>query len=190
MELRVLKYFLMVAREENITKAAIRLHMTQPTLSRQLIQLEGELGVKLFHRSKHSIILTEEGLLLKRRAQEILSLVEKTKEEFIQNEEELAGEIAIGCGETQNMSYLSEKMYQFRKQYPLVSFQIYSADADDIKERIEQGILDIGLLMEPVDISKYDFVRMPEKEQWGILTTKDRPKVKCFLLLQRNLLSF
>ncbi|HIS62608.1 MAG TPA: LysR family transcriptional regulator [Candidatus Scybalomonas excrementigallinarum] len=175
MELRVLKYFLMVAREENITKAAIRLHMTQPTLSRQLIQLEGELGVKLFHRSKHSIILTEEGLLLKRRAQEILSLVEKTKEEFIQNEEELAGEIAIGCGETQNMSYLSEKIYQFRKQYPLVSFQIYSADADDIKERIEQGILDIGLLMEPVDISKYDFVRMPEKEQWGILTTKDRP---------------
>lgn len=175
MELRVLKYFLMVAREENITKAAARLHITQPTLSRQLMQLEEELGVKLFHRSKHSISLTEDGLLLKRRAQEILSLVEKTKEEFIQNEESLAGEIAIGCGETQNMSYLSEKMYQFRKRYPLVSFQIYSANADDIKERMEQGILDIGLLMEPVDISKYDFIRMTKKERWGILTTKDLP---------------
>ena len=165
----------MVAREENITKASIQLHMTQPTLSRQLMQLEKELGVKLFHRGKHNIVLTEDGLLLKRRAQEILSLVEKTKGELIQKEEELIGEISIGCGETQNMSYLSEKIFQFRKQYPLVSFQIYSANADDIKERIEQGIVDIGLLTEPVDISKYDFVRMPKKERWGILTAKDLP---------------
>ena len=175
MELRVLKYFLMVAREENITKAAAQLHMTQPTLSRQLMQLEDELGVKLFHRSKHSIILTEDGLLLKRRAQEILSLAEKTREEFIHKEEELAGEISIGCGETQNMSCLSDKMRQFRKLYPLVSFQIYSANADDVKERIEQGLVDIGLLTEPVDISKYDFVRMPKRERWGVLVAKDLP---------------
>lgn len=135
MELRVLKYFLIVAREENITKAANLLHLTQPTLSRQLMQLEDELGVRLFHRTKHNIVLTEDGLLLKRRAQEIVTLADKTKEEFLHKEEELTGEIAIGCGETRNMSFLSEKIRLFKEQYPLVTFQIYSAIADDVKER-------------------------------------------------------
>lgn len=111
MELRVLKYFLIVAREENITKAASLLHLTQPTLSRQLMQLENKLGIKLFQRSKHSIILTEEGLRLKRRAQELVALAEKTKAEFSHKEDEMTGEIAIGCGETQNMSFLSEKIF-------------------------------------------------------------------------------
>ena len=134
MELRVLKYFLMVAREENITRAAKALHMTQPTLSRQLMQLEEELGVRLFERSRHQIILTKEGFLLKRRAQEILTLAEKTKEEIIQ-QEELSGEIVIGCGETRNMSFISEKIRGFREKHPLVSFQIYSANADDVKVR-------------------------------------------------------
>ena len=100
MELRVLKYFLMVAREENITKAARLLHITQPTLSRQLIQLEEELGVQLFHRGKYHVTLTNDGMLLKRRAQEIVALTEKTQKEFQNRDEELAGEIAIGCGET------------------------------------------------------------------------------------------
>jgi len=172
MELRVLKYFLMVAREENITKAAKALHMTQPTLSRQLMQLEEELGVKLFQRSRHQIILTKEGFLLKRRAQEILALTEKTREEIIQ-QEELSGEIVIGCGETRNMSYLSEKIRGFREAHPLVCFQIYSANADDVKERLEKGIADMGLLMEPVDIGKYDFIRMPEKERWAVLMEED-----------------
>lgn len=172
MELRVLQYFLMAAREENITKAASLLHLTQPTLSRQLMQLEDELGVKLFHRSKHSIILTEDGLRLKRRAQEIVALADKTKAEF-SYKEEMSGEISIGCGETQNMSFLSEKMCQFREIYPRVTFQIYTATADDVKDRMEQGILDMGLLTEPVDISKYDFLRMKKKERWGILTNKN-----------------
>lgn len=178
MELRVLKYFLIVAREENITKAASLLHLTQPTLSRQLMQLEDELGVKLFHRSKHSIALTEDGLLLKRRAQEIVDLTDKTKAEFLHKGEELVGEIAIGCGETQNMSFLSEKIRQFRDLHPLVTFQIYSATADDVKDRIEQGLLDLGLLTEPVDISKYEFVRMKKKERWGILVSSDLPIAK------------
>lgn len=175
MELRVLKYFLIVAREENITKAANLLHLTQPTLSRQLMQLEDELGVKLFHRTKHNIVLTEDGLLLKRRAQEIVTLADKTKEEFLHKEEELTGEIAIGCGETRNMSFLSEKIRLFKEQYPLVTFQIYSAIADDVKERMEQGLIDIGLLTEPVDISKYDFIRLKEKERWGIIVSRDDP---------------
>ena len=173
MEIRVLKYFLMVAREENITKAAALLHLTQPTLSRQLMQLEEELGVKLFHRSKHSIILTEDGMLLKRRAQEIVSLSHKTVQELSHKEDVLSGEIAIGCGESKGMLFLSEQIRKFQHKYPLVQFSIHSAIADDIKERIEKGILDIGLLMEPVDVGKYEFIRMPQKEKWGILVRKD-----------------
>ena len=137
------------------------------------MQLEAELGVKLFHRSKHSIILTEDGMLLKRRAQEIISLSDKTVQELSHKEDVLSGEIAIGCGETKNMLFLSEQIRKFRQKYPLVQFSIHSAIADDIKERIEKGILDIGLLMEPVDVGKYEFIRMPQKEKWGILVRKD-----------------
>lgn len=187
MELRVLKYFLMVAREENITKAAALLHVTQPTLSRQLMQLEEELGVKLFHRSKHSIILTEEGMLLKRRAQELVSLSDKTVQELSYKGDVISGEIAIGCGETRSMLNLSEKIVSFRQQYPLVQFQIYSATADDIKERIEKGILDIGLLCEPVDIGKYEFIRMPLKEKWGILVPQNSTLAKKNFVTPREL---
>lgn len=175
MELRVLNYFLTVAREENITRAAQLLHVTQPTLSRQLMQLEEELGVQLFHRGKHSVSLTEDGMLLRRRAQELVSLSEKTKLELQHKEEIPAGEIAIGCGESKSMSLLSEKMVSFRQKYPLVQFSIYSAIADDIKERIEKGLLDMGLLVEPVDISKYEFIRLPVKERWGVLVREDSP---------------
>ena len=175
MELRVLNYFLMVAREENITRAAQLLHVTQPTLSRQLMQLEEELGVQLFHRGKHSVSLTEEGMLLRRRAQELVSLSEKTKLELQCREDVPAGEIAIGCGETKSMSLLSKCMVSFRERYPLVQFSIYSAIADDIKERIEKGLLDMGLLVEPVDISKYEYIRMPVKERWGVLVREDSP---------------
>ena len=175
MELRVLHYFLMVAREENITKAAQLLHVTQPTLSRQLMQLEEELGVQLFHRGKHSVRLTEEGMLLRRRAQELVSLSEKTKQELQCREEVPAGEIAIGCGETKSMSLLSSSMVSFRERYPLVQFSIYSAIADDIKERIEKGLLDMGLLVEPVDISKYEYIRLPVEERWGVLVREDSP---------------
>lgn len=174
-ELRVLNYFLMVAREENITKAAQLLHVTQPTLSRQLMQLEEELGVKLFHRGKHSVSLTEDGMLLRRRALEFVALSEKTKMELQHKKEMPTGEIAIGCGETKSMSILSENMVSFRQKYPLVQFSIYSAIADDIKERIEKGLLDMGLLVEPVDISKYEFIRLPLKEQWGVLVRMDSP---------------
>ena len=175
MELRVLHYFLMVAREENITKAAQLLHVTQPTLSRQLMQLEKELGVQLFHRGKHSVRLTEEGMLLRRRAQELVSLSEKTKQELQCREEVPAGEIAFGCGETKSMSLLSSSMVSFRERYPLVQFSIYSAIADDIKERIEKGLLDMGLLVEPVDISKYEYIRLPVEERWGVLVREDSP---------------
>lgn len=182
MEFRLLKYFLMVAREENITKAANLLHITQPTLSRQLIQLEEELGVTLFQRSKHRIILTEDGMLLRRRANEIISLMEKTQQELTKECDDLVGEISIGCGETQNMSYLFQKIKEFHKVHPLVKFHIHSTTADEIKERIENGLLDMGLVTEPVDISKYNFFRLPQKEQWGILVhEKHRLAQKTFI---------
>lgn len=175
MELRVLRYFLAVAREENITKAAALLHVTQPTLSRQLMQLEDELGVQLFRRSQYRVILTEDGMLLRRRAQEIVELADKAERELQHHETELTGEVAIGCGESVAMTFLSEHIRAFRALHPQVQFRIYSAIADDVKERIEKGLLDMGLLTELVDIGRYAFLRTPQKDRWGVLLPKDHP---------------
>lgn len=152
MELCVLRYFLAVAREENITKAAALLHVTQPTLSRQLMQLEDELGVKLFRRSQYRAVLTEDGMLLRRRAQEIVALADKAERELQHTQAELTGEVSAGCGESVGMTFLSEHIREFRKLHRQVRFRIYSANANDIKERMEKGLLDMGLLTEPVDL--------------------------------------
>lgn len=173
MELRVLKYFLMAAREENITRAAELLHVTQPTLSRQLMQLEEELGVKLFRRTRHRVILTEDGLLLRRRAEEILALAERTRQDLQHSENILAGKITVGSGEFRSSRFLAEIISSFRKEHPQVDFELYSGNADNIKERIDRGILDLALLAEPVDISRYNFVRTPFQETWGILVNED-----------------
>lgn len=173
MELRVLNYFLAIAREENITRASQTLHISQPALSRQMMQLEEELGVRLFVRSNHNIILTEDGLLLKRRAQELLSLADKTKRDFLHKGAALTGEVAIGSGEFHSTSELAKLMVAFRKQHPLVKFQIYSGNADNIQDYIGRGHLDLGVIGEPVDIRKYEFVSMPVKEKWGVLVRKD-----------------
>lgn len=175
MELRVLNYFLAVAREENITKAAQMLHITQPTLSRQIIQLEEELGVKLFVRGNHNMVLTEDGQLLKRRAQELLALAEKTKRDFQKDEAELAGEIAIGSGEFRSTKPLTQAMTAFRKKHPLVQYRIYSGNGQNILDNIERGLLDLGVVGEPVDIGKYALVSMPQKEIWGVLMRSDSP---------------
>lgn len=173
MELRILHYFLMVAREENITRAAKQLHMTQPTLSRQLMQLEDELGKPLFIRGKRKIELTDEGVLLRRRAEEILSLVNKTEQEITQSEEEMVGQIMIGTGIfSSSQAVLSQVIEEFHDEYPLVKFDIYVGNADLIKERVNQGLVDIGILLEPVDISKYNHLRIPLQEKWGIIVSK------------------
>lgn len=173
MEIRVLRYFLMTAREENITRAAELLHITQPTLSRQLMQLEEELGTKLFERSSHSIRLTEDGMLLRRRAQELVQLADSVEKEFRHSKEEMSGTISIGSGETGSMQELAEIIWDFQEKYPLVQYDLYTATADEIKERLDKGLLDIGLLTEPVDIMKYSFIRMKRKEKWGILVRRD-----------------
>ena len=173
MELRVLNYFLAIAREENFTKAANMLHVTQPTLSRQIADLEQELGVKLFVRSNHNIILTEDGMILKRRAQEILMLADKTKRDFMQKEEALSGTISIGSGEFRSTEYLAKIIAEFRQKYPGVKYEIYSGNANNIRDYIERGFLDIGLMSEPVDMRKYTFVNMPVKEQWGVFVSSE-----------------
>jgi DNA-binding transcriptional LysR family regulator len=173
MELRVLKYFLTAAREENITKAARILHVTQPTLSRQIMQLEEELGVKLFVRSNHNITLTADGMLLRQRAEEIVSLAEGLEKGFSRGKRDLAGEIAIGSGELLSFDFLVRIMKAFRQEHPLVRYYIYSGAADLVQERMEGGLVDLGLLMEPVDIDKYEFTRMPGKETWGVLVRSD-----------------
>lgn len=169
MEIRVLRYFLTVVREESITKAAEVLHITQPTLSRQLAQLEEEIGVKLFDRGTRKIKLTNEGILLRRRAEEILLLVDKTEKELVEQDEQVEGKISIGCGEIASVQMLSELIKNFHQKYPLVTFDIYTATADLVKEQMDKGLLDLGLLLEPVDMEKYDFIRMDIKEKWVVL---------------------
>ncbi|BBM51841.1 LysR family transcriptional regulator [Leptotrichia trevisanii] len=166
MELRILKYFLMVAKEENITKAAKSLYITQPTLSRQLAQLEEELGVKLFTRSNHKILLTEDGKFLQRRAREILYLTEKTKKELSYDNEIVAGEISIGCGEFLGMNELSKLLSEFQEKYPNVKFDIYSGTAEDIIYRIEHGFLDMGLVFDYINKEKYKFIRLKNGDFW------------------------
>ena len=173
MELRVLKYFLTVAREESITKAAQVLHVTQPTLSRQLMQLEEELNANLFVRGKRKIELTQEGMLLKRRATEILDLTDKTEREFSESDGIVAGKIFIGGAETRTMQTLIQVMKDFCIEYPQVTYDMHSGNADDIQERLEKGLIDVALLLEPVDIEKYEYIRLPQKEVRGLLMRKD-----------------
>ena len=175
MELRVLGYFLALAREGSITKAADVLHITQPTLSRQLSQLEVETGVVLFERGNRSIRLTGEGLLLQRRAEEILQLVHTTEKELLQQEEHIEGTISVGCGEIESFKLLSGLFQTFREKYPRVSFDIFTGSSDLVKEQMDKGLLDIGLLLEPIDIEKYDFVRTHAKEKWVVMMRPDDP---------------
>lgn len=175
MDIRVLEYFLMVAREENISKAAVLLHITQPTLSRQLMQLEGELGVKLFDRGGHRVALTEEGILFRSRAQDIVALAEKAKSELIPNEDTLTGTVSIGCVELKSVQELSAWIVAFQRQYPKVKFELYSGSNEDIQERMEQGTLELGLFLLPFNLSRYSTVSMKMRECWGALIHKESP---------------
>lgn len=175
MEFRVLTYFLTVAREKNFSRAADILCITQPTLSRQLAELEDELGVKLLDRGKRHTTLTEAGILLQKRAEEITSLTQRTQQEFQQFKEEIAGDIYIGCGETYTMHHLAKLAKNIQIKHPDIHYHLFSAKADDVVERLEKGLLDFGLLVEPSDIKKYHSIKLPEHDNWGILMRKDSP---------------
>lgn len=188
MEIRVLKYFLTVAREQNITRAAETLHMTQPTLSRQLAALEDDLGTKLFNKSGRKIMLTEEGILLKRRALEILELEEKTVEELRNHDELIEGSVTIGCGEFGAVESLSKICEVYREKYPKVQLRLHTATADVIQDMMKQGLVDIGLLMEPVDTSEFEYIRLPEARSWIVTMKPDDPMAKNEVITKEDLL--
>lgn len=173
MELRVLKYFLTVADEGNITRAADILHVTQPTLSRQLIELEDELGTALLIRGKRSVTLTDEGFLFKQQAEMIVELSDKLEHTFIDKKDVVCGTIRIGASEALGCRALAAYMKEFREKYPDVQFDLYNGMADNIKEMLERGLLDLGLVLEPIDTAKFEYVRLPQKETWGLLLRKD-----------------
>lgn len=175
MELRVLRYFLAVAQEESISGAADYLHLTQPTLSRQLMDLEEELGKKLFIRGSRKVRLTEDGLLLRKRASEIVELVEKTESEFWDSKEAVAGDVYIGGGESDAMRLIARAARTLQRLHPNVHYHLFSGNAGDVCEKLDKGCLDFGILLEPVNLKRYDYVRLPCTDLWGVLMRKDSP---------------
>ncbi len=174
-ETRLLHYFLAVAREENITKAAQSLFVTQSTLSKQMMDLENQIGKQLFIRGKRKITLTEEGLFLRSRAREILELMENTENALHQDQQTLSGNVSIGCGETVAMDIIAGLLEAFHKQYPDVVLHTYSGDADAILERIDKGLADMGLLLGPIRQEKYEYLQLRQKDVYGLLMPKDCP---------------
>ncbi len=175
MEIRVLRYFLEVAREGNITRAAERLHVSQPTLSKQLKDLEGELGKKLFVRSNYSVKLTDEGMLLRKRAEDILDMVDKTAGEFKALGDITGGDIRIGCAESDGVKYLARCVKFLQEQYPRIRLHLYSGNTEDVSERLDQGLLDFAVLAQEVDLSKYNYLEFPHADRWGLVMRKDSP---------------
>ena len=175
MELRELKYFLAVAREENITKAAEYLYITQPSLTRQIQNMEREVGQPLFSRSGRKMVLTEAGMLLRKRAEEIVSLYEKAENEWLNFSDSVNGEVYIGGGESYGMTILMDAVGKMLSDYPDIKIHLYSGDMLDVCERLDKGLIDFGLVMQPTDLSKYENIRLSYKDRWGVLMRKDHP---------------
>lgn len=178
MEIRVLRYFLAIAREENMTRAAKYLHVTQPTLSKQIKLLEEELGKKLFIRSNHNIKLTEEGLLLRKRAEDIVKMVDKTTEEFQSLDEISGGDIYIGGAESKAIKYFVEAAKNLYDQYPNIRFHLYSGNTETVSERLDKGLLDFAIIAQEVDLSKYQYIKIPYQDTWGLIMSKSSPLAK------------
>ncbi|QQU18721.1 LysR family transcriptional regulator [Enterococcus casseliflavus] len=175
MELKNLTTFLAVAEKETISAAAKHLHLSQPSLSRQLMDLEKELGVTLFTRGNRKITLTEDGLLFRKRAEEIVELLEKTRSEFLSPRDTIAGNVSIGAGETYVIQLLGKIIKEIQVEYPNVKFHLFSGNADEVKERLDKGLLDFGVVISPADVKKYHSLRLPAKDTWGVLMRKDSP---------------
>lgn len=187
MELRVLKYFLAVAREENITAAAEKLHITQPTLSKQLMDLEKELGKKLFIRGKRKITLTEEGIFLRKRASEIVELANKTETEIRMQDDIVGGEIYIGGGETKAMHFIAGIIKKLNFKYPQIRFHMFSGNGEDVEERLDKGLIDFGVFVGNTDLKKYDYLKLKTFDTWGLLMRKDCPLSKNKSITPRNI---
>ena len=178
MEIRVLRYFLETAREENMTRAAERLFISQPTMSKQLKELEHELGAKLFKRSNYNIKLTEAGMLLRERAEDILSLVDKTLEEFKSLDKLNSGDIYVGAPESEAMEQFAQVVSDLQKQYPGIRCNIYSGNMQDVCEKLDKGLLDFAIVMNYVDLKKYNYLPMMTEDTWGVILRRDDPLAK------------
>ena len=189
MEIRVLRYSLAIAREGSITNAANFLHVTQPTLSRQIRDLEEELGQKLFTRSSHHMTLTAEGMILRKRAEEIVSMVDKTEAEFNSMENVVSGDIYIGGGETDAMKLVAQIACELRMNYRGIHYHLYSGNSEDVTERLDKGLLDFGILIQPADISKYDYINIPAKDTWGVAMRRDSPLAVKEVIRKEDLLN-
>ena len=175
MELRTLRYFLAAAQEENITRAADILHVTQPTLSRQIMDLERELGVTLTLRGKNGLKLTDDGIFFRQRAQEIVELADRLEKNFAERQSDISGMVVIGASEAVGGQTLAKLIKEFSEKYPAVQFTLYNETVDNIKDRLDKGLVDIGLLLEPADVTKYDYVRLDRQDTWGLLMRDDHP---------------
>ena len=175
MELRTLRYFLAAAGEGNMTRAAEILHVSQPTLSRQLMDLERELGATLVLRGKKGLTLTEDGLFFRQRAEEIVELADRLERGFAERDDRVSGTISVGASEAIGSRTLARWIREFSEKYPLVQFQLYNETANDIQDRLDKGLSDVGLLLEPVDAEKYEYLPMAQKETWGVLVRRDHP---------------
>lgn len=174
MEIRVLEYFIAVAHEKNITRAAEQLHITQPTLSRQLMALEEELGKPLLVRGKRFISLTDEGEILYKRAQEILQLVDRTETEITQSNP-IAGDVWVGAGETRGIHVLTKTAASLQKQYPDIHYHLFSGIAEDVMDRLNSGLMDFALVCGPGDYSDYEQFYLPYTDSWAVLMRRDDP---------------
>lgn len=188
MELRVLRYFLMVAKEQSFTNAAKQLHMTQPTLSRQLAFLEKELGTVLFERNGHGVTLTEDGILLKRRALEIIELEDKIVDDFKGDSELIEGSITIGCGEFTAIETLANICKEYKEKYPKVTIAIHTATADVVHEMMDKGLVDIGLFLEPTTTEGLDYIRLANKDYWVVGMRPDDPLAKKEFITKEDLI--
>lgn len=175
MELRVLQYFLAVTREQSISGAAESLHLSQPTLSRQLKDMEDELGKQLLIRGNRRITLTEEGMILRKRAEEIMELVRKTEHEIALSDEYIAGDITVGAGETDGVRFLAKAAKALQKDYPDIHFHIISGDKVSVTEDLDRGLIDFGLLFDKIDTSKYEYLKVPAFDSFGVLMRRDDP---------------
>ena len=189
MDLRLLEYFLAVAKMGNITKAAELLHVTQPTVSRQLAELEQTLGTPLLIRGKRQVTLTDAGVLFQQRAEEILALMDKTRRDLLDQNDLMGGTVALGCVESSVSRMLPEVLGAFSRQYPKVRYELYSADGDDIREKLDRGQLDFGILLEPVEAAKYDYICLPYWETWGVVLRKDDPLAQKQAITKEDILT-
>ena len=175
MEIRVLRYFLEIARESSMSRAAETLHVSQPTLSKQMKELESELGKKLFHRGSTSVSLTDEGMLLRKRAEDILTMVDKTTSEFLELDNITGGEVHIGCAESHQIKYLAWVIKDFKEAYPRFRYHLTSGNTEQVVERLDRGLIDFAFIVEPPNLERYNHIEIPGTDIWGLAIRKDHP---------------